>query len=90
MTRLLLALGSLATAVAGGGTLNVLRGRLLQSLTLSPTEVASVGGNASRWVAALRPNGTWPDIDLHPPASLDTRSHWPPFEHVARAQPFTQ
>ena len=73
-------------AMAGPDSdLEVLRHRVVTSLIpTNASEVETLSETAKSLLANLSTDGSWGDIDYHPPASQDTRSVWPPLMHADR------
>ena len=79
----------LPACCASGATpaVDVLLGRMLESLLpVDNPSRAALENTTQAYLAALRPDGSWADIEYYPPPGEDTRSVWPPLTHVERVQ----
>ena len=75
----------IASAIPPEPDLQILYSRLIprfeQDLTPLPDSAT-----LQTWLSSERANGSWADIDYFPSSSLDTRSYWPPLQHMERVK----
>eukprot|EP00039_Didymoeca_costata_P029966 m.27288 g.27288 ORF g.27288 m.27288 type:complete len:1346 (-) comp7881_c0_seq2:208-4245(-) len=67
-----------------GSDVNVLAKRVLSTFLPTSLNARDTEISVESYVQTCSKNGSWSDIVYHPPQSEDTRSIWPPLEHVTR------
>jgi hypothetical protein len=71
-----------ASAASTPRDIALIRARLTASLVAGAA--ADALSTSTTLAAELNVSGLWSDIDYYPPHAQNTRSHWPPLEHMSR------